>query len=270
MNPKNFAPITIAPGKKPKLASIGSRVETEISKKDAAKRIAKNAEKMSALAKTMYAENQQSLLLVLQGMDTSGKDGTIRHVTRGMNPRSCVVSSFKKPSDDELDHDFLWRVHKVVPRKGDVGIFNRSHYEDVLIVRVNELVPKSVWEKRYEQINQFEELLVESGTTIVKCFLHISNETQRLRLQERIDIPEKRWKFNMGDLEVRKQWDDYVKAYEAVLEKCNTKHAPWYIIPSDRRWYRNLVVSELVCNTLEKMAPQLPVAEGDFDGLVVE
>ena len=225
---------------------------------------------MAQHAKKLYAENRRSILLVLQGMDTAGKDGTIRSVMRGMNPRSCQVHSFKKPSVEELDHDFLWRVHKVVPRRGDIGIFNRSHYEDVLVVRVHALVPESEWQPRFELINEFEKLLDSCNTTILKCFLHISKETQRQRLQARLDDPRKHWKFNMADLGERQLWDDYQDAYEDALEKCSTKYAPWYIIPSDRKWYRNLVISELVRSTLDEMSPKYPEPEADYAGIVVE
>jgi PPK2 family polyphosphate:nucleotide phosphotransferase len=238
-------------------------------KKSAQKRITYNAKLMADLARRLYAENRRSILLVLQGMDTAGKDGTIRSVMRGINPRSCQVHSFKKPSEEELDHDFLWRVHKVVPRKGNIGIFNRSHYEDVLIVRVLDLVPKGVWEPRFETINIFEKALTEGGMVIVKCCLHISNETQRERLQARIDDPNAHWKFNPEDIEQRKRWPDYQKAYEDAITRCNTAHAPWYIVPSDRKWYRNLIVSELLLSKLQEIDPQYPAAERDWTGIVV-
>jgi len=217
----------------------------------------------------LYADDKRSILLVLQGMDTAGKDGTIRNVMRGMNPTSCRVNSFKRPSEEELDHDFLWRVHKVVPRRGNIGIFNRSHYEDVLVVRVHNIVPKEIWSQRYEQINQFEKLLHETGTKIVKCFLHISKDTQRARLQERIDLPEKHWKFNPGDLAEREKWDDYQDAYTAALQNCSTPFAPWHVIPSDKKWYRNLVVSQLLLSTLKEMDPAYPASEEDPTGTVV-
>ncbi len=264
-------PFTIKPGSKVCLDDIPSEVsDSGYNKKAALKRIASNAVEMADLAKKLYAENKRSILLVLQGMDTAGKDGTIRAVMRGMNPSSCQVNSFKTPSKEDMDHDFLWRIHKVVPRRGNIGIFNRSHYEDVLIVRVHSLVPKERWQKRYELINDFEKLLEETDTTIVKCFLHISKETQRERLQARLDDESKHWKFNLGDLSERKLWGDYHKAYEAVLEKCSTEHAPWHVIPSDKKWYRNLVVSELLKKTLIELDPQFPEPEADYDGVVVE
>ena len=189
---------------------------------------------------------------------------------RGMNPRSCQVVSFKVPSEVEADHDFLWRVHQAVPRKGNIGIFNRSHYEDVLVVRVQELVPAEIWKGRFELINDFEKILTQCGTIIIKCFLHISKDEQRERLQARIDEPESRWKFNPGDLEQRKHWSDYQAAYREALIKCNTKYAPWYIIPSDQKWYRNLVVSNLMLETMKELNPKYPTITEDYSGLVIE
>lgn len=264
-------PFVFNPGDKVVLDDIPTGpVDTEYDKKSAKKKIEENAAVMADHARRLYAENSRSVLLVLQGMDTAGKDGTIRTVMRGVNPRSCQVVSFKKPSEEEMDHDFLWRVHRAVPRKGNIGIFNRSHYEEVLVVRVHELVPKSTWKNRYKLINNFEELLTECDTTIVKCFLHISKETQRERLQARIDEPESNWKFNFGDIEERKLWSDYQIAYTDALEKCNTNHAPWHVIPSDKKWYRNLVVSELMLKTLESLSPNYPPPVGDLRGVIVE
>lgn len=264
-------PYKIRPGKKVRLSDYESRPDPGLWKKRLAyDRIAANAIEMAQLARKLYAENKRSILLVLQGMDTAGKDGTIRAVMRGMNPRSCQVVSFKKPNDSELEHDFLWRVHKVVPPRGSIGIFNRSHYEDVLIVRVHNLVPQSVWTRRYDHINDFERMLADNGTTIIKCCLHVSKETQRERLQARIDDPASHWKFNMADLDERKKWDAYVEAYEAALEKCNTDYAPWHIVPADRKWYRNLSVSELVLREMKKLDPQFPVVDTDPTGIKVE
>lgn len=264
-------PITFKPGSSIKLADIDPRqVEGEWTKESAAERIAANTERSRELAYRLYAEDRRALLLVLQGMDTSGKDGTIRTVMTGINPQSFYITSFKQPSSEELDHDFLWRIHKAVPKRGEIGIFNRSQYEDVLVVRVHNLVPEDEWKGRYERINEFEKLLVEGRVTMLKCFLHISKEEQRERLQARLDDPSKRWKFNTGDLAERKLWDKYQEAYEVALEKCNTEHAPWHIIPSDRKWYRNLVVSELLKDTLAAMDPQFPPSEPGLDGIVVE
>lgn len=264
-------PITFKPGSKVNLQEIDPReVNGDWDKESAKVRIAENTAVSRELAYRLYAENKRALLLVLQGMDTAGKDGTIRTVMTGINPQSCQITPFKQPSPEELDHDFLWRVHKAVPRRGNIGIFNRSHYEDVLIVRVHNLVPKSEWSARYDRINDFESLLIDGGVTLLKCCLHISKEEQRERLQARLDNPDKRWKFAKGDLSERKLWDEYQKAYEVALEKCNTKQAPWHVIPSDRKWYRNLVVSELLKDTLKAMDPQFPAEEQGLDGIVVE
>ena len=263
-------PLTVSAGTKISLGDFDARyIEGEIDKKEGRDQTEDNAEALADLGYRLYAENKRSVLLVLQGMDTSGKDGTIRSIMKGLNPQSCSVTSFKKPTDEEIDHDFLWRIHKAVPNRGNIGIFNRSQYEDVLVVRVLNLVPESTWSKRYDLINSFEHLLTEAGTTVVKCFLHISKEEQRERLQARLDNPDKRWKFSKGDLEVREMWDDYQHAYEVALTKCNTDHAPWHIVPSDRKWYRNLTVSKILRDTLEKMNPQFPSEEDGLDGITV-
>ncbi len=258
-------------GEKVHLAAYDPRhVAADWDKASASAQIKENTAICSELAYRLYAENRRAVLLVLQGMDTSGKDGTIRTVLSGVNPQSFHITSFKQPSSEELDHDFLWRIHGAIPGRGEIGIFNRSHYEDVLIVRVHNLVPEKEWQSRYERINEFEELLVEGGVTIVKCFLHISKDEQRERLLARLENPDKRWKFNKGDVAERKLWDDYQQAYEDALTRCNTHHAPWHIIPSDRKWYRNLVVSKILRETLEKLDPQFPEAEPGLEGIVVE
>lgn len=264
-------PFTLEPGATCDLDKIDSRIEWEQhNKKTAYQQIEKNNIEMALLARKLYAENKRSLLLVLQAMDAAGKDSSVRCVTRGVNPRSFQVYSFKKPSERELEYDYLWRIHRQVPRKGNVGIFNRSHYEDVLIVRVHNLVPEEVWSKRYSQINHFEEMLQESGTTIVKCYLHISKEEQRERLQARMDDPDAHWKVNLADLEERKFWTEYREAYNAAITRTNTTWAPWHIVPADRKWYRNLVISELLLNQLRAMDPQYPKSERDYRGIVVE
>ncbi len=217
----------------------------------------------------LYAERKQKLLIVFQAMDAAGKDGTIRSVFEGANPQGVVVTSFKRPSEDELAHDFLWRVHKSVPPKGMIGVFNRSHYEDVLVVRVHDLVPESVWRPRYEMINDFEKMLTASGTRIIKFFLHISKNEQQRRFQERIDDPSKRWKFDPADLEKRKLWDGYERAFEEMFDKCATRKCPWYIVPSDQNWYRDLVVTSVIVETLKDMNPQYP-SSADVTGVVVE
>ncbi len=227
-------------------------------KQGAEARLESNKQKLAVLQYRLWAENARSVLLVLQGMDTSGKDGVVRHVMTGMNPSGLRITSFKKPSEEEVDHDFLWRIHNAAPAKGEVGVFNRSHYEDVLVVRVHGLVPTRVWRARFEQINSFEKLLVDGGTTVVKCFLQISKEEQKRRLIDRLKDPQKNWKFNAGDIEERKRWDQYMNAYEDVLARCGTEHAPWHVIPSDRKWYRDWAVSEVLLHTLEKMNPRPP------------
>jgi PPK2 family polyphosphate:nucleotide phosphotransferase len=269
--PHREQPLTVPPGRDVRLVDFASNYTGGIDGKRAAREeLTENVAALADLGHRLYAEGRSALLLVLQGMDTAGKDGAIRHVMRGFNPQSCQVVSFKQPSQEELAHDFLWRINRALPRRGHVGIFNRSHYEDVLVVRVRNLVPKSEWKTRYERINAFEQLVTAAGTRIVKVFLHISREEQRKRLQSRLDDPTKRWKFCMGDLEDRKLWDEYQRAYEVALSRCNPKHAPWHIVPADRKWYRNLMVSRLLRRTLEEMDPQFPPAEEGIEGIVVE
>ena len=216
--------------------------------------------RLEELQERLYANGNRAVLIVLQGMDTSGKDGTIKSVMSGVNPQGCKVVSFKAPSSEELGHDFLWRVHQKAPPKGQIGIFNRSHYEDVLITRVHGWVSEKVVKQRFNQIKEFEELLHESGTTILKFFLHISRDEQKERLEERIRDPEKRWKFNEGDLEERKLWKNYMDAFEDVLAATSTDHAPWYIVPANWKWYRNLVVADRVVDALENMKLKTPPA----------
>lgn len=226
--------------------------------------------RLEALQELLYAENRHKMLIVLQGMDTSGKDGVIRHVFDGVNPQGVKVASFKVPTPLELAHDYLWRVHPHTPGRGEIVIFNRSHYEDVLVVRVHGLVPKEVWERRYDHITAFEKLLADEGTTILKFFLHISKEEQKQRLQARLDTPDKQWKFSTGDLAERKLWDDYMAAYEAVLSRTSTDYAPWYIVPSDRKWYRNLVISHAIINSLEGLQMRYPEAEAGLETVVID
>jgi PPK2 family polyphosphate:nucleotide phosphotransferase len=226
---------------------------------------AKLIARLDGLQERLYANATRSLLIVLQGMDTSGKDGTIKSVMSGVNPQGCKVVAFKAPSKDELAHDFLWRVHREVPPKGYIGIFNRSHYEDVLITRVHGWVSDKVVKRRFDQIKEFEELLTENGTAILKLFLHISKDEQKERLEARIADPEKRWKWNSGDLEERKLWEDYLKAFEDVISATSTDCAPWYIVPANRKWYRNLVVAERIVNVLEDMKLKTPPAPDGVD-----
>lgn len=264
-------PIQIEPDQACRLSEVPTEVRAKgFDKKTAREEIKRNAEEMADLARRLYAERKRAVLLVLQGMDTSGKDGTIRTIMKGINPQSCQVVSFKSPSAEELDHDFLWRIHAATPRRGHIGIFNRSHFEDVLVVRVHNLVPPDVWSERYQMINAWERILVQNGTVLVKCFLHISKEEQRKRLQDRIDNPDEHWKFNPQDLEERKLWDHYQQAYEDALTRCNTTWAPWHIVPADVEWHRNLVVSQLLRDTLRRLSPKWPDGKEDFRGMVVE
>ena len=237
-------------------------------KKAAADDNEKIQEKLRDLQELLFAEHQHKLLIVLQGMDTSGKDGTVRHVMGAFDPAGVRVVSFKKPTEEELAHDYLWRVHAKVPAKGEVVVFNRSHYEDVLVVRVHDLVPKDVWKKRYDQINEFERMLTETGTIILKFFLHISKGEQKKRLQDRIDDPTKRWKFQHGDIEERKLWSEYRGAYEDALSKTSTEWAPWWIIPANAKWYRNYLVGSILEDTLEKLDMKYP--EPDLSKEVIE
>lgn len=257
--------VSIDPGSTPGLSGPGEQ------ERAAAETLrAQNIAAMQALQYTLWAEQKQSLLVVLQGMDTSGKDGTIRHVFGPLNPQGVRTQGFKRPTPEELRHDFLWRVHAHVPAAGRIVVFNRSHYEDVLAVRVLKLIPEDRWRLRYDHINDFEQMLSESGTRIVKIMLHISKDEQKRRLQARLDDPAKRWKFERGDLETRKLWDDYRAAYEEAIERCNTEHAPWHVVPADRKWYRNWAISTIVRANLEAMDPRTPPPAPDLDGLVID
>jgi len=249
----------IEPGKRVELgrrdpadaSAFPDRSEAEVQSKADARAINEWQDKL-------FAEGRRALLVVLQGTDTAGKDGTIRHVFNETGPLGVTVTSFRRPSEEELAHDFLWRVHQACPRRGCIGIFNRSHYEDVLIVKVRKLVPGKEIERRYEQINVFEKHLTENGTKILKFMLHISKEEQGKRLQDRVDDPTKRWKFNPQDLEDRKSWKEFEAAYETMLERCSTKWAPWYVIPSDRKWVRNAAIASIVRSALMGMNPKYP------------
>jgi PPK2 family polyphosphate:nucleotide phosphotransferase len=232
-------------------------------KDDAAKELAKESERIASLQELLYAQNTHAILVVLQGMDTSGKDGVIRHVFRGVNPQGCHVTSFKKPSEDEADRDYLWRIHAATPSKGTIGVFNRAHYEDVLVVRVHNLVPKARWEARYEQLVEFEKYLTLNHVTVIKCMLHISKDEQLQRLTDRLEDPAKRWKFNPGDIAERAKWNDYQAAYEHALNVCSTPYAPWHVIPADRKWYARLAVARLVRRTLEAIDPKAPTINYD-------
>jgi len=223
------------------------------------------SQKLHDLQYLMYAEGKRSLLICLQGRDAAGKDGTINHVLGAMNPQGCTVTGFKVPSKEETAHDFMWRYHKATPGTGQVAIFNRSHYEDVLVVRVHDLVPKKVWSKRYEHINNFEKLLYDNGTHILKFYLHIDREEQLQRFKQRIDDPARHWKISDGDYAERPFWDAYTDAFEALLEKCSTPHAPWFVIPSNHKWFRNLAISKIVVETLERLGMQFPAPTVSID-----
>jgi len=226
-------------------------------------------ERLGALHDALYAEGRHSLLVVLQGLDASGKDGVIRSVFTGINPQGCRVVSFKAPSSTELAHDYLWRVHANLPLRGDIGIFNRSHYEDVVAVRMLELAPESVWKRRPEHIRHWERMLSDEGTTLVKIFLNVSKDEQRQRFQERIDDPDKRWKFRKDDLKVRERFDDYVAAWEDVITATSSEWAPWYVVPADRNWVKALAVAELLVAALERIDPKRPAPEPGVEGLVI-
>lgn len=227
-------------------------VAKDIERDEAETQLQQLSDELESLQEELFAARHQSLLVILQGMDTSGKDGTIRHVFSHVNPQGCEVHAFKQPTEEELEHDFLWRVHKVTPAKGTIGIFNRSHYEDVLVVRVHNLVPESVWSQRYHAINHFEKLLADNDTIILKFFLHISYEEQAQRLQAREQDKDKAWKIAASDWIERQYWDGYQKAYEDALSKCSTKEAPWYIVPANHKWYRNLAISHTLVTTMRQ------------------
>ncbi len=253
------AAVRIEPGSKSALRKrdcthddlLPDREKAEARLKDCARAI-------DALQDRLWAERERALLVILQGIDTSGKDGTVRGVFNRCGPLGVNVTAFGRPSEEELAHDFLWRIHMAMPKKGMIGVFNRSHYEDVLVVKVRKLAPPAAIEQRYDQINAFEKHLSENGVTILKFMLHISQEAQRERFQERLDEPEKNWKFNPSDLEDRALWDDYAKAYETMLDRCSTEHAPWRVIPADRKWRRNALIAAIVHGTLEEMNPKYP------------
>ena len=272
-------PFIVKPGDKITLNRVGEGCNPERTpeytgayrkKGETKKPLKKLNKQMLKLQELLYAENQHALLIILQGMDTCGKDGTIRKVMAGINVQGCDVVNFKVPSADEISRDFLWRAHKAVPQKGKIGIFNRSHYEDVLVVSVHDLVPKSVWKQRYQQINDFEKMLVENGTVVLKFFLHISKDEQKDRLEARINDPSKHWKITEADIRERAYWDDYMQAYEAVLQKCSTDWAPWYITPANKKWYRNLVITERIVETLEGLDMKFPKPASDVSILSVD
>lgn len=257
--------LLVEPGKKVHLAKIDPSYTGKHASHEAAKpEISRHVALIDALQYLLYADGDRSLLIVLQGLDAAGKDGVIRHLFTGMNPQGASVHCFKQPSKTELDHDFLWRAHQQAPGKGQVAIFNRSHYEDVLIVRVHDLAPRSVWSKRYDLINAFEEMLTRSGTHILKFYLHISPEEQLERFKQRLDDKARHWKISESDYLERKYWPHYIEAYEDALAFTSTRHAPWYIIPSNHKWFRNLAISQIVAKTMKDLGLKLPPTRVDI------
>jgi PPK2 family polyphosphate:nucleotide phosphotransferase len=261
--------LIVPTGKRPGLAKRATDETFGWDKDEAKAELVEELQRLSILQNRLYAEGRQSLLVVLQAMDAAGKDGVIRSIFTGLNPAGVRVTSFKVPAGREAEQDYLWRVHAACPAKGEIGVFNRSHYEDVLVVRVKQFVPEARWKRRYRHIEEFERLLVDEGSHIVKLFLHISEDEQRARLQDRIDDPEERWKFRSGDLDDRALWGEYLAAYEDAMQKTSTADAPWFVIPADHKWVRNLAVARLLRATLEEMDPQLPPPEDGIEGLVV-
>jgi len=272
MTPEEIAQrYRIAPGTKPDLAARDAAEDAlfDGGRKAGEEALEPISNRIENLQELLYADGKQRILVVLQGMDTSGKGGTISKVFEGVNPAGVKVASFKKPTAEELAHDYLWRVHARVPGNGELVIFDRSHYEDVLVVRVHSLVPESTWRPRYEQICNFEGMLVDSGTTILKFFLHIDRAEQKERLQARIDDPNKRWKFRTGDLDERALWDDYMRAYEEAIERTSTEEAAWYVVPANRKWYRNLVVGTVIAHTLEGLGMAWPQPAEDLSSVII-
>ncbi len=256
----------VKPGGKLRLAKIDPAYKgTQGSRAQAKPEIAKNVARMDRLQYLLYADGDRSLLVVLQAMDAGGKDGVVRHLFSGMNPQGTTCVGFKQPSRLEAAHDFLWRIHARAPAKGEVVIFNRSHYEDVLVVRVHNLAPKSVWSQRYQQINNFEEELSASGTKILKFFLHISPEEQLIRFKARLDDPARHWKISESDYSERALWPKYIEAFEDALAKTSTSHAPWYVIPSNHKWFRDLAISAIVADTMDEMGLKLPPTQVDIE-----
>jgi PPK2 family polyphosphate:nucleotide phosphotransferase len=261
--------LRVQPGLRAELTTRDTRETFGHDKASAKKKRKELVERLGVLQQRLYAEGKRSLLLVLQGLDASGKDGVIRQVFTGVNPQGCRAVSFKAPTSAELAHDFLWRIHAALPERGQIGIFNRSHYEDIVTVRLLGLVPDKVWMRRPRDVNAFERTLVDEGTTIVKVFLNVSNEEQAERLQERLDDPEKRWKFRKSDLETRKQFEQYVAAYDEAITATSKQWAPWHVVPADRNWVKSLAVATLLVDALERMDPKLPDPEPGIEGLKI-
>ncbi len=268
--PRSFRTLlAVAPGSKVDLAAFDPAATFGRRRERAEADLQQVLSRLTDLQARLWAEARHPVLIIVQGIDAAGKDGTIRVIAGAFNPQGTPVSSFKVPSPLELSHDYLWRVHQRLPGKGEIGIFNRSHYEDVLVVRVHQLVPEKRWRKRYGHIRDFERMLTDEGVTIVKCFLAIDREEQRQRFQERVDDPTKRWKFSFGDLEERKRWDDYRAAFEEMLEETSTANAPWYLVPANRNWLRNLAVGEILADTLDDLKPAYPPPAEGVEGTTV-
>ncbi len=262
--------LLVRPGSRFKLSSIDPAGTHGIDKKAAATRLQKNLERLAVLQYLLYAEGSRALLIVLQGIDAAGKDGTIRHVMTGLNPQGVHVKSFKVPEGDETRHDYLWRIHRAIPEKGQIGVFNRSHYEDVLVVRVHNLVPKPVWSRRYDEINDFERMLSHNDVRIIKFLLYISKEEQAVRFRARLEDKRKNWKFSPADIKEREYWDQYIEAYDDALRKCSAPEAPWYVIPANHKWFRNIAVSEIMRQTLESMDLKVPKPTADLSSIRFE
>lgn len=265
------SPHLATPGKKIRLSKIDPDDTGDYKDKDHAQPdIDDNLQKLDKLQELLYADARRAVLVVIQAMDAGGKDGAIEHVFSGVNPQGCNVTSFKVPSHVELAHDFLWRYHLAVPPKGMIGIFNRSHYESVLVERVKDIVPKKVWSKRYAHLRAFEEMLYDENVTVVKFYLHISRDEQKDRLQARLEDPKKNWKFNPGDLAERKRWDDYMEAFEDAINETSTKYAPWYVIPANKKWYRNYAIGDILVRTLKGLPLQYPEPAEGLDKIKIE
>jgi len=263
--------LRVAPGQPARLAARDPGDELGLPGKDEVKPERERLlDQLRDLQSRLWAEASRSVLLVLQGLDTSGKDGAIKHVFSGVNPQGVADASFKAPSPADLAHDYLWRIHARCPQRGEIGIFNRSHYEDIVTVAVLGLAPEDVWSRRYRHVREFERMLADEGTTLVKVFLHISKKEQRKRLEARLERPEKRWKFKLEDLEMRKRWDQLMEGYEAALTETSTDWAPWYVVPADRKWVRNVAVARVLVDTLERLGPRYPEPAEDLSGAVVE
>jgi PPK2 family polyphosphate:nucleotide phosphotransferase len=264
------SPLIVRPGKRIRLSRVSASDDAGIANKtDAQGRLATDLERLRELQQLLYADGRFALLVVIQAMDTGGKDGTIRHVMSGLNPAGCVVTSFKAPSSEELSHDYLWRIHKAVPARGMIGVFNRSHYEDVLIVRVHKMVPREVWSKRYRQINEMERTLDENGVKILKFYLHISKSEQARRLKARIDDKAKNWKFSAADLDERKLWSKYQAAFEDAINECSTKWAPWHVVPANKKWARDCIVARAMVEALEELPLRWPKSKIDLSKVVI-